>query len=71
MESKPLEFVLSVPAVWTEIAMSRTKECLRMGFKDGEQVPTSIRLVSEPEAAAIYTISTVHCFPIYKDQYVR
>ncbi|KAL4786295.1 hypothetical protein BJX76DRAFT_355201, partial [Aspergillus varians] len=50
----PLEFSLTVPAIWTEAAKDKTlKACQKAGFiKNGED----ISLVSEPEAAAIYAI---------------
>ncbi|KAL4960816.1 Hsp70 family protein [Aspergillus stella-maris] len=50
----PLEFSLTVPAIWTEAAKDKTlKACQRAGFiKNNEE----ISLVSEPEAAAIYAI---------------
>ena len=50
----PLEFSLTVPAIWTEAAKDKTlKACQRAGFiKENEE----ISLVSEPEAAAIYAI---------------
>ncbi|KAL4946804.1 hypothetical protein BDV06DRAFT_229684 [Aspergillus oleicola] len=50
----PLEFSLTVPAIWTEAAKDKTlKACQRAGFIKGNE---EISLVSEPEAAAIYAI---------------
>ncbi|KAL4886656.1 hypothetical protein BJY04DRAFT_178102 [Aspergillus karnatakaensis] len=49
----PLEFSLTVPAIWTEAAKDKTlKACQKAGLKVNE----AISLVSEPEAAAIYAL---------------
>jgi hypothetical protein len=54
----PKEYVLSVPAIWSDRAKARTLDCAyRAGY--GMRYSSSIRLVSEPEAAALYTITTV------------
>ena len=48
------EYVISVPAVWTEKARDLTAKCAvnaGMGSRD------KLHIVSEPEAAAIYAIS--------------
>ncbi|KAH8804541.1 hypothetical protein F5884DRAFT_417421 [Xylogone sp. PMI_703] len=51
----PIEFCLTVPAIWSEVAKEKTlKACERAGLKSN----TKILLVSEPEAAAIYSL---HC----------
>lgn len=53
----PIEFVLTVPAIWTDKARSLTKEAAtRAGF--GSRPKDKIGMVSEPEAAAIYTIKS-------------
>ncbi|KAK7744700.1 hypothetical protein SLS62_010119 [Diatrype stigma] len=50
----PLEFILTVPAIWSDLAKSKTLiACQRAGHPfQGRK----ITLVSEPEAAAIYTL---------------
>ncbi|KAJ0418508.1 hypothetical protein BJY00DRAFT_177645 [Aspergillus carlsbadensis] len=49
----PLQFSLTVPAIWTEAAKDKTlKACQKAGFKSDEP----ISLCSEPEAAAIYAL---------------
>jgi molecular chaperone DnaK (HSP70) len=59
VESKPKEYILSVPAIWSDLAKNKTLECaFNAGYGDRND-PSSIRLVSEPEAAAIYAITTV------------
>lgn len=53
----PIEFVLTVPAIWSDKARNLTKEAAkRAGF--GSRKDDRINLVSEPEAAAIYTIKS-------------
>ena len=49
----PIEFCLTVPAIWTEVSKEKTlKACRKAGIKS----ETEISLVSEPEAAAIYAL---------------
>lgn len=50
----PMEFILTVPAIWSDLAKSKTlAACQRAG---GPFQGRKITLVSEPEAAAIYTL---------------
>jgi hypothetical protein len=54
-----IEYVLSVPAMWSDQAKDRTLQCAfdaGYGIRGDE---SSIRLVLEPEAAAIYTVTSV------------
>ncbi|RYP14822.1 hypothetical protein DL765_006123 [Monosporascus sp. GIB2] len=54
VRNTPLDFILTVPAIWSELAKSRTLEaCQRAG---GPFQNRPITLISEPEAAAIYTM---------------
>ncbi|KAI9892503.1 MAG: hypothetical protein M1814_001460 [Vezdaea aestivalis] len=47
-----VDFVLTVPAIWSERARSKTEEAARLaGFGNPEH---SFQLLSEPEAAALY-----------------
>ncbi|KAI9374735.1 hypothetical protein BJX61DRAFT_264991 [Aspergillus egyptiacus] len=49
----PLEFSLTVPAIWTEAAKDKTlKACQKAGLKSD----SGISLVTEPEAAAVYAL---------------
>ncbi|CZR65853.1 uncharacterized protein PAC_15753 [Phialocephala subalpina] len=53
------EYVLSVPAMWSDQAKDRTLHCAfdaGYGIRGDE---SSIRLVLEPEAAAIYTVTSL------------
>ncbi|KAF2254078.1 actin-like ATPase domain-containing protein [Trematosphaeria pertusa] len=59
IKGTPHDYVLSVPAIWSDKAKDRTLKCaLSAGFGD-ESDPSSIKLVLEPEAAAVYTITTL------------
>lgn len=59
IDNTPREFVLTVPAIWSDCAKDRTLRCaLNAGYGVLGSV-NSIRLVAEPEAAAMYTISSV------------
>lgn len=55
VKSTPLEFVLTVPAIWSDLAKDKTRQACR---KSLGLLPTKapIHLISEPEAAAIYTL---------------
>lgn len=49
---------MTVPAVWSDAARAKTLECAeRAGLGDG--VEAGIRLVTEPEAAALYALVKV------------
>jgi hypothetical protein len=59
VESTPMETILTVPAVWSDKAKSDTLQCAhRAGFGEMDK----IRLITEPEAAAVYTFHQV-CNP--------
>jgi hypothetical protein len=55
LRSTPLEFVVTVPAIWSEKAKEKTKKACQaaQGLSAGK---APIHLVSEPEAAAIYAL---------------
>jgi molecular chaperone DnaK (HSP70) len=53
LESIPKQYIITVPAVWSEKAQSRTRSCAeKAGMGHGE----SVRIISEPEAAAIHEL---------------
>lgn len=55
VKSTPLEFVVTVPAIWSDLAKDRTKKaCQAASGLSGTKQP--VHLVSEPEAAAIYAL---------------
>lgn len=54
VDTTPIEFILTVPAVWSDKAKNATllaAECAGMG--------DNLRLISEPEAAAVYTMKAI------------
>jgi molecular chaperone DnaK (HSP70) len=51
-----MQTILTVPAVWSDKAKSDTLRCAELaGFGEREK----IRLITEPEAAAVYTFNQV------------
>lgn len=61
IDAIPLTVVLTVPAIWPEYARKRMLEAAEFAgiCKDRASAKTVVSLVSEPEAAAIATITTV------------
>ena len=54
--STPIEYVLTVPAIWSDQGKNATKQCARNAF--GEDC--DIQLIAEPQAAAIYVLKERH-----------
>ncbi|KFA49615.1 hypothetical protein S40293_06616 [Stachybotrys chartarum IBT 40293] len=55
VKNTPLEFVITVPAIWSDLAKDKTKKaCMKAAGLTASKRP--IHLVSEPEAAAIYAL---------------
>lgn len=58
LASTPIDYILTVPAVWSEMAQAKTRACAqRAGMGEG----SSLRMISEPEAAAMYALDTMVC----------
>jgi molecular chaperone DnaK (HSP70) len=57
----PITLVVTVPAVWSDAAKDRTLQAVRQAGFDNTYFPFLKRtlLITEPEAAAIYTIKTL------------
>lgn len=58
-DSTPIQFVLTVPAIWSHAAQRATRDAAeRAGFgsREGDQ----ITMVSEPEAAGAYCLREMH-----------
>ncbi|PFH56756.1 hypothetical protein XA68_16039 [Ophiocordyceps unilateralis] len=53
VRSTPMEFVVTVPAIWSNAAKQATERAAAMAGFCGNQ---RIQLISEPEAAALYTL---------------
>ncbi|KAI9665852.1 MAG: hypothetical protein M1821_003786 [Bathelium mastoideum] len=56
VQSTRLEFVLTVPAVWSDAAKNAT---LHAAERAGLGSRHELRLISEPEAAAVYTLKAI------------
>ena len=56
MASTSLEFVLTVPAVWSDAAKNAT---LQAAEQAGIGSRHNLKLISEPEAAAVYTLQAM------------
>lgn len=55
VNSTPLEFVVTVPAIWSDLAKDKTKKaCEQASGISASKQP--VHLISEPEAAAIYAL---------------
>ena len=63
LQSTPIEYILTVPAVWNEAEQAQTRLCAE---KAGIGTGTAIQMISEPEAAAIYALDALdhHGFKI-------
>ncbi|KAK1968964.1 actin-like ATPase domain-containing protein [Colletotrichum sublineola] len=54
VHTTPLEFVVTVPAIWSDLAKDKTRQACQKAT--GLTTTAPIHLVSEPEAAAIYAL---------------
>lgn len=58
----PIHYILTVPAVWSDRAKAMTLQAAKKaGMSGTNSVQKSVRLISEPEAAAM------HCLRFYQD----
>ena len=56
LHSTPLEYIITVPAVWSDMAQSKTRACAE---KAGMGSGAALHIISEPEAAAIYALDAM------------
>lgn len=56
MASTKVEFVLTCPAVWSDAAKNTT---LQAAERAGMGSRSEIQMISEPEAAAVYTLKAI------------
>ncbi|KAK6066752.1 Chaperone protein DnaK [Seiridium cupressi] len=54
LNNTPIEFLLTVPAIWSDLASQRTLEACKQAGGPFRDAP--IHLISEPEAAAIFSL---------------
>ncbi|PVH69876.1 actin-like ATPase domain-containing protein [Cadophora sp. DSE1049] len=65
IDSTPIEYILTVPAVWSDKAKSDTLWCASQA---GFGAMDKIRLITEPEAAAVYTFTTLPEYSVKKGE---
>ena len=51
LRSTPIEYIITVPAVWSDAAQAKTRSCAEQAG-----MGRSLQIISEPEAAAIYAL---------------
>ncbi|KAL9000689.1 MAG: hypothetical protein Q9169_000725 [Polycauliona sp. 2 TL-2023] len=56
LTSIPIEFVITVPAVWSDRAQAATRRCAEQA---GMGTGSSLHVISEPEAAAMYALDAM------------
>ncbi|KAL9606121.1 MAG: hypothetical protein Q9179_000691 [Wetmoreana sp. 5 TL-2023] len=56
LNSTPVEFVVTVPAVWSDGAQAATRRCAE---RAGMGVGARLHMISEPEAAAMYALDAM------------
>ena len=56
LKSTPISYCMTVPALWSDSSQARTRKCAEMAGlnKNGD-----LQMISEPEAAAIYTLDAM------------
>lgn len=59
----PIEYIITVPAMWSDSAKAKTRECAEQA---GMGRSETLRLVSEPEAAAIYSMRQMRSYGLTK-----
>ncbi|OCK78280.1 actin-like ATPase domain-containing protein [Lepidopterella palustris CBS 459.81] len=65
VDDTPIEYILTVPAVWSDKAKSDTLWCAsQAGFGPMEK----IKLITEPEAAAVYTFTELPEYSVRKGE---
>src|SRR5688572_17353611 len=55
VKTTPFEYVVTVPAIWSDLAKDKTKQACERALSLSEK-GAPVHLVSEPEAAAIYAL---------------
>lgn len=53
LTSTPIEFIITTPAVWSDLAQAKTRSCAE---KAGMGTGSALHIISEPEAAAMYAL---------------
>ncbi|KAL8977276.1 MAG: hypothetical protein Q9205_006885 [Flavoplaca limonia] len=59
----PVEYIITVPAVWSATANRKTRACAeKAGMGEG----TALKIVSEPEAAAVHALQNMSVYDLEK-----
>ncbi|KAI4218635.1 MAG: hypothetical protein LQ349_008631, partial [Xanthoria aureola] len=59
----PIEYIVTVPAVWSAAAKAKTRACAeKAGMGEG----STLKIVSEPEAAAVYALQHMSVYDLVK-----
>ncbi|KAL8930746.1 MAG: hypothetical protein Q9208_000287 [Pyrenodesmia sp. 3 TL-2023] len=56
LSSTPVEYVITVPAVWSDKAQASTRRCAELA---GMGTGASLHIITEPEAAAMYALDAM------------
>lgn len=56
VNTTPIEFVITTPAVWSDLAQAKTRSCAQ---KAGMGSGSALHIISEPEAAAMYALDAM------------
>ena len=56
LNSIPIEFVITTPAVWSDLAQNKTRKCAENA---GMGTGSALHIISEPEAAAMYALDAM------------
>jgi molecular chaperone DnaK (HSP70) len=56
IRSTPVEYIITVPAMWSEAAQAKTRQCAE---KAGMNKYAPVHIISEPEAAATYALDSM------------
>lgn len=59
LQSTPVEFVITVPAVWSDAAQAKTRACAE---RAGMGLGSALHMISEPEAAAMNALDAMDLF---------
>jgi hypothetical protein len=57
LERSPVEYIITVPAVWSDKAQARTRYCAENA---GMATRNRIQIITEPEAAGIYALKNMN-----------
>lgn len=55
LKTTPIEYMITVPAVWSDSAQAKTRSCALNAGMDKD-----LQIISEPEAAAIYALHAMY-----------